>query len=181
MSGNSCIVACTPKPDATGCAYGTINEANGCGGIHKICDISNAEKCTNAGYYNMEYWNDLNPGSGLKIDESLTHRKTSSNKKISPKSVLAKLNELIGIKNANAYTTSTAVPEENLQENPGYMVSVCQVCRDFGCGHSLCQPDKCPQECTIKVDSIKTFSFVKSATCPHDSNYVKGNWVEDPK
>ena len=48
QSGNSCVKACTPLQDETGCRYGTYSCSNSCGGFRKCCAA--ADPCDTVGH-----------------------------------------------------------------------------------------------------------------------------------
>ncbi len=159
------------KYDSSNCSGTPTGES--CGGKYTGCEAkSNAQKCLDEGYRLKEDW----------------PKPTASNETVIPSSMLANfMKNVIKLKSAQA-----AVTTPDLQQGcPASMVNSCKqnctsTCQKYYCcGLSAdIEPVVEPvgpiiggvtEDLTTK-DRDDLYTFNVTATCPYDSNYVKGTW-----
>lgn len=161
------------KYDSSNCSGTPTGES--CGGKYTACEEkSNAQKCLDEGYRLKEDW----------------PKPTASNETVIPSSMLANfMKNIIELKSAQAATTTTA---EQVQGCPASMKASCQkdctsTCQAYACctGAQLVTDTVEPVGpitdggtggTTINTDTADLYTFTVTATCPYDSNYVKGTW-----
>ncbi len=184
--GNSSKKVADIQPGQPGCPcsqskyiYNSSNcsgtlKGESCGGKYTACEAkSNAQKCLDEGYRLKEDW----------------PKPTASNETVIPSSMLANfMKNIIELKSAQAAITTP----ELAQGCPANMINSCKQnctssCQAYYCCGLLAtdQPVIDPSKPIVgdRVDIIddpqyqyKEYTFTVTATCPYDSNYVKGTW-----
>ncbi len=127
--------------------------------------LTPVQKCAEEGYKTMNEWNKEAPNGQLlapsdsetSVAVPLAFNHRNNNKS----SILSYwFTEILGIKNASATS----------------MMTVCRACELDGCKSSNCL-SQCPNECSISIQPLVDYEFDRTAICPYDSSYVKGEWT----
>ena len=136
------------KYDSSNCSGTPTGES--CGGKYTGCEEkSNAQKCLDEGYRLKEDW----------------PKPTASNETVIPSSMLANfMKNIIELKSALAAPTLTTKIDE-----PDIIIDVAPITPDIPSDTEYQIIDK---DATLVGD----YTFTVTATCPYDSNYVKGTW-----
>lgn len=159
------------KYDSSNCSGTPSGES--CGGKYTACEAaSNAQKCLDEGYRLKEDW----------------PKPTASNETIVPSSMLANfMKKVFSMKPALAAVTTPdlaqgcpASMKRSCQQN---CTSSCQAyyCCGLDAEYNVTEPvgpitGGVTEDLTINTDRADLYTFTVTATCPYDSNYVKGRW-----
>ena len=135
------------KYNSSNCSGTPTGES--CGGKYTDCEVkSNAQKCLDEGYRLKEDW----------------PKPTASNDSVIPSTILANfMKNVFDMKSAHAaIELTTALPPQTPMDPAVPVIP----------GGSLGDQENFLEN----AEKVELYTFEVSATCPYDSNYVKGEW-----